>query len=70
LTLTAHEQVGALVSHRALSAFYADPRLEVLVPADGDVVVLRGAAVSDPHRPSDWDARVAAAATGSDLARG
>ena len=68
--LTLYEQVGALVSDRGLSAFYADPRLEVFIPASGDVVVL--GALRYPIRVDrpDWDARVAAAESGSDLAAG
>jgi hypothetical protein len=66
--LTLSEQVGALVSDRGLSAFYADPRLAVFIPAAGDVVVL--GALRYPIRidRADRDARVAAAESGSDLA--
>jgi hypothetical protein len=68
--LTLYEQVGALVSQRGLSAFYADPRLEVFVPAAGDVVVLGALRYPIRIERADWDARVAAAESGSDLAAG
>jgi hypothetical protein len=38
--LTLYERLGSLLSDRGLSAFYADPRLEVIVPAEGELVVL------------------------------
>jgi hypothetical protein len=68
--LTLYEHLGALLSDRGLSAFYADPRLEVFVPSDGEVVVL--GALRHPIRMErgDWDARVAAADSGNDLAEG
>jgi hypothetical protein len=68
--LTLYERLGALLSDRGLSAFYADPRLEVFVPSDGEVVVL--GALRHPIRMErgDWDARVAAADSGNDLAEG
>ena len=66
--LTLYEHLGAMLSDRGLSAFYADPRLEVFVPSDGEVVVL--GALRHPIRMErgDWDARVVAADGGNDLA--
>ena len=68
--LTLYERLGSLLSERGLSAFYADPRLEAFVPADGEVVVL--GALRHPIRidRAEWDARVAAADDGSELAEG
>jgi hypothetical protein len=68
--LTLYERLGALLSDHGLSAFYADPRLEVFVPGDGEVVVL--GALRHPIRidRADWDARVATAYDGSELAEG
>lgn len=68
--LTLYERLGSLLSDRGLSAFYADPRLEAFVPADGEVVVL--GALRRPIRidRAAWDARVAAADDGSELAEG
>jgi hypothetical protein len=68
--LTLYERLGSLLSDRGLSAFYADPRLEAFVPADREVVVL--GALRHPIRidRADWDARVAAADDGSELAEG
>jgi hypothetical protein len=68
--LTLYERLGTLLSERGLGAFYADPRLEVFVPADGEVVVL--GALRHPIRieRTGWDARVAAADGGNDLAEG
>src|SRR5215211_229919 len=68
--LTLYERLGPLLSERGLSAFYADPRLEVFVPCQGEVVVL--GALRHPIRVdrADWDARVAAADDGNELAEG
>jgi hypothetical protein len=68
--LTLYERLGALLTDRGLGAFYADPRLEVFVPADGPVVVL--GALRYPIRipREDWNARVATADSGDDLAAG
>jgi hypothetical protein len=68
--LTLYERLGALLSDHGLSAFYADPRLELFVPADGEVIVL--GALRHPIRidRADWDARVAAVDDGSELAEG
>jgi hypothetical protein len=68
--LTLYERLGALLSDHGLSAFYADPRLEAFVPAEGEVVVL--GPLRHPIRidRADWDARVAAADEGSELAEG
>jgi hypothetical protein len=66
--LTLYERLGSLLSEHGLSAFYADPRLEVFVPAEGSVVVL-GALRHPLILPRDiWDARVAKADSGDDLA--
>jgi hypothetical protein len=68
--LTLHEHLGVLLSDHGLSAFYADPRLEAFVPAEGEVIVL--GALRHPIRidRADWDARVAAADDGNELAEG
>jgi hypothetical protein len=62
------ERLGALLSDRSLSAFYADPRLEAFVPAEGEVVVL--VQLRHPIRidRADWAARVTAADDGRGLA--
>jgi hypothetical protein len=66
--LTLYEQLGALVSAHGLSAFYADPRLEVFVPAEGQVVVLGALRYPIRLERADWDARVRVADSGDDLA--
>jgi hypothetical protein len=68
--LTLFERLGDMISERGLGAFYADPRLEVFVPAAGDVVVM--GALRHPivmPRP-EWNQRVATADSGDDLAAG
>src|SRR4051794_36760674 len=62
--LTLYERLGALISERGIGAFYADPRLEVFVPADGQVVVLGAMRYPIRITRADWDARVVAADSG------
>jgi hypothetical protein len=66
--LTLYERLGTLVSAHSLSAFYADPRLEVFVPAEGNVVVLGAMRYPIRLERADWDARVRVADSADDLA--
>ena len=65
--LTLFERVGAKVSALGMSAFYGDPRLEVFVPAHGNVVVLGALRVPIVIERDEWDTRVRSAGSASDL---
>ena len=65
---TLYEVLGAVLAEHGLGAFYADPRLEVFVPSDGDVVVLGALRVPIRLSRSEWDRRVAVAQDGNELA--
>lgn len=67
--LTIYERLGRALSDLGLGAFYADPRIEVFVPAEGDVVVLGALRYPIPIAREEWDARVASATSAADLAR-
>jgi hypothetical protein len=67
---TVYEALGALLSEHGLAAFYADPRLEVFVLPEADVVVLGALRVPSFLSRSEWDARVASADDGNELAAG
>ena len=65
--LTLYERLAAKVSGLGMSAFYADPRLEVFVPARGDVIILGALRMPIAVERDEWDARVRAAGSVSDL---
>jgi hypothetical protein len=66
--LTLYERLGQTLSQLGMSAFYADPRIEVFVPARGDVVVLGALRQPIPVSRQEWDARVAGAGSAAQLA--
>jgi hypothetical protein len=67
--LTLYERLGRTLSELGMGAFFGDPRIEVFVPARGDVIVLGALRYAIPLAREDWDSRVATAKSAADLAR-
>jgi hypothetical protein len=62
--------LGEAISGRGLSAFYANQRLEVFVPSEGDVVALGALRHPLPLDRGEWDLRVKTAADDARLLHG
>lgn len=66
--LTLYERLGRTLSDLGLGAFFGDPRIEVFVPAEGDVIVLGALRQAIPVPRDEWDARVSTASSAAQLA--